>query len=80
MLSDGKVVDNFDDWQALANSFRPSNDFLLTGFMALCLCGPTKLLRQLRYQANRGVTVQYPHDTIRIAILESRYDSNRDTC
>ena len=27
----------------------------------------------------RGVTIQYPHDTIRIAILESRYDTYRDT-
>ena len=27
-----------------------------------------------------GVTIHYPHDTIRIAILESRYDSNLDTC
>ena len=26
-----------------------------------------------------GVTIQYSHDTIRIAILESRYDSYRDT-
>ena len=23
----------------------------------------------------RGVTIRYPHDTIRIAILESRYDT-----
>ena len=28
---------------------------------------------------NRGVTIRYPHDTIRIAILESRYDTYRDT-
>ena len=27
----------------------------------------------------RGVTIRYPHDTIRIAILESRYDTYRDT-
>ena len=27
----------------------------------------------------RGVTIWYPHDTIRIAILESRYDTYRDT-
>ena len=30
-------------------------------------------------QINRGVTIRYPHDTIRIAILESRYDTYRDT-
>ena len=29
--------------------------------------------------SNRGVTIRYPHDTIRIAILESRYDTYRDT-
>ena len=29
--------------------------------------------------ADRGVTIRYPHDTIRIAILESRYDTYRDT-
>ena len=29
--------------------------------------------------AIRGVTIRYPHDTIRIAILESRYDTYRDT-
>ena len=28
---------------------------------------------------SRGVTIRYPHDTIRIAILESRYDTYRDT-
>ena len=27
----------------------------------------------------RGVTIRYPHDTIRIAILGSRYDTYRDT-
>ena len=27
---------------------------------------------------NRGVTIRYPHDTIRIAILESRYDTYQD--
>ena len=27
----------------------------------------------------RGVTIRYPHDTIRIAIVESRYDTYRDT-
>ena len=27
----------------------------------------------------KGVTIRYPHDTIRIAILESRYDTYRDT-
>ena len=27
----------------------------------------------------RVVTIRYPHDTIRIAILESRYDTYRDT-
>ena len=27
----------------------------------------------------RGVTIRYPHDAIRIAILESRYDTYRDT-
>ena len=27
----------------------------------------------------RGVTIRYPHDTIRIAILESRYDTYHDT-
>ena len=26
---------------------------------------------------SRGVTIRYPHDTIRIAILESRYDTIR---
>ena len=31
------------------------------------------------YVRNRGVTIRYPHDTIRIAILESRYDTYRDT-
>ena len=28
----------------------------------------------------RVVTIRYPHDTIRIAILGSRYDTYRDTC
>ena len=28
---------------------------------------------------DRVVTIRYPQDTIRIAILESRYDTYRDT-
>ena len=28
----------------------------------------------------RVVTIRYPHDAIRIAILGSRYDTYRDTC
>ena len=30
--------------------------------------------------SSRVVTIRYPHDTIRIAILGSRYDTYRDTC
>ena len=36
------------------------------------------LLRAL-HQRIRGVTIRYPHDTIRIAIHGSRYDTYRDT-
>ena len=32
-----------------------------------------------KWLITRGVTIRYPHDTIRIAILESRYDTYRDT-
>ena len=32
-----------------------------------------------KYRDTRVVTIRYPHDTIRIAILESRYDTYRDT-
>ena len=38
-----------------------------------------KKKQALKSVATRGVTIRYPHDTIRIAILESRYDTYRDT-
>ena len=35
---------------------------------------------QLKIVMSRVVTIRYTHDTIRIAILGSRYDTYRDTC
>ena len=32
-----------------------------------------------RFMHSRGVTIHLPHDTIRIVILTSRYDTYRDT-
>ena len=36
--------------------------------------------RVREWVGNRVVTIRYPHNTIRIAILESRNDTYRDTC
>ena len=36
--------------------------------------------REGGWVGGRGVTIRYPHDTYRIAILGSRYDTYRDTC
>ena len=48
-------------------------------FVDLMWNDPITITPNIFTTITRGVTIRYTHDTIRIAILESRYDTYRDT-